>query len=246
MPHETNIIKMRSRKQGGNVFPYLLVLQLIYILIHFSADAAFLQDPNDNVGINGPQKNFPTRSSRIIRSAIDSEAISSWISRSRRDPFFKQYLTEGEVSSALDSEYRLVAHPITMPSHILRKGLNCSGLNVPLHVNHVTESIQLRPEWLHKSRKIGDCPTQYVSRDLGGKHTPSSILEAVCSCEGSTCSEEGHQCHPVSKLVPVWVYHSHNQHVLDLIEVAFACACVRRPGFGGNVIHSPAIYYNND
>ncbi|XP_066990000.1 uncharacterized protein [Macrobrachium rosenbergii] len=172
-----------------------------------------------------------------------SEAIRSSLKRNQ-DPAASdlvQYFTEEQVDAATKSEYKIVPHPIIYTSQILHKGVNCSTINVDLHKNHVKPELQLRPNWIHKSEFIGDCPTNYVARELPPMYSPTVILEAVCACGGSQCSRRGHQCVPVSSRVPVWVRRGPNFLVLDVEELTVACACVRRPSGEGNFIFEAAV-----
>ncbi|XP_068214220.1 uncharacterized protein [Palaemon carinicauda] len=171
-----------------------------------------------------------------------SEALRSTLKRNQdQTSDLVQYFTEEQVDAATKSEYKIVPHPIIYTSQILHKGVNCSALNVNLHRNHVKPELQLRPNWIHKSEFIGDCPTNYIARELPPMYSPTVILEAVCACGGSQCSKRGHQCVPVSSRVPVWVRRGPNFHVLDVEELTVACACLRRPSGDGNFIFEAAI-----
>nr|QOD42431.1 crustacean female sex hormone 2 [Lysmata vittata] len=152
-----------------------------------------------------------------------------------------QYFSEEQVNAAMKAEYKVVPHPVVYTSQILREGVNCSSIRMNLHRNHVKPELQLRPDWIHKSDFIGDCPAHYVTKELPPMYSPAVILEAVCTCGGSQCSRSGHQCVPVSRHVPVWVRRGPNFHVLDVEEVTVACACVRRPSGEGNFVFAAAV-----
>lgn len=157
-------------------------------------------------------------------------------------PGLLQHYSEQEVEAASRSEYKAVPLPIVHTSQMLHRGINCSALDSNLHENHIKPELQLRPDWIHISELIGDCPTHYVARDLPPMYSPAVVLEAVCTCGGSQCSRDGHQCVPVTRHIPVWVRRGPNIHVLDVEELAVACACVRRPSVGGNFVFSPAVH----
>ncbi|KAK7077141.1 hypothetical protein SK128_018675, partial [Halocaridina rubra] len=152
-----------------------------------------------------------------------------------------QYFSEDQVDLASRAEYKVVPDPIIYTSQIIHKGVNCSSIRSAMHKNHISPELQLRPEWIYESQLLGSCPTHYVTRELPPMYSPSVVVEAVCTCGGSKCSDDGHQCLPVSRHIPVWVRQGPNFHVLDVEELTVACACVRRPSTGANFIYSPAI-----
>lgn len=152
-----------------------------------------------------------------------------------------RFFSEKEVEEATKEEYTSIPQPLIYTSQILQQGVNCSNLESELHKNHIDPEVVLYPEWIYRSKVIGDCPTQYVSRELPPEYTPPRMLEAVCACGGSQCSEMGHQCVPLSVHVPVWVRRGPNLHVLDVEELTVACACAMRPSLHGNFIFSAAI-----
>ncbi|XP_042859036.1 uncharacterized protein LOC122245152 [Penaeus japonicus] len=156
-------------------------------------------------------------------------------------PGLLQHYSEKEVEDASRSEYKAVPSPIVHTSQMLHQGINCSALASNLHENHIKPELQLRPDWIHISELIGDCPTHYITRELPPMYSPAVVLEAVCTCGGSQCSRDGHQCVPVTRHIPVWVRRGPNVHVLDVEELTVACACVRRPSVGGNFVFSPAV-----
>ncbi|XP_066954426.1 uncharacterized protein [Macrobrachium rosenbergii] len=153
-----------------------------------------------------------------------------------------QYFSEEQVDEASRVEYKVVPDPVIYTSQIIHKGVNCSSIKTDLHKNHITPELQLHPEWIHTSQLIGTCPTHYVTRELPPMYSPSVVVEAVCTCTGSKCSRDGHQCLPVSRHIPVWVRQGPNFHVLDVEELTVACACVRRPSVGGNFIFASAVH----
>nr|XP_027234408.1 uncharacterized protein LOC113825775 [Penaeus vannamei] len=156
-------------------------------------------------------------------------------------PGLLQHYSEQEVEAASRSEYKAVPLPIVHTSQMLHRGKTVP-LDSNLHENHIKPELQLRPDWIHISELIGDCPTHYVARDLPPMYSPAVVLEAVCTCGGSQCSRDGHQCVPVTRHIPVWVRRGPNIHVLDVEELAVACACVRRPSVGGNFVFSPRVH----
>ncbi|KAK7077397.1 hypothetical protein SK128_018810, partial [Halocaridina rubra] len=177
-----------------------------------------------------------------LKSLKWSEAIN--FLKRHQDDFagdFQQYFSEEQVKAATRTEYKVVPHPLVYTSQLLHEGVNCSSFRTNLHKNHIRPELQLRPDWIHKSELIGDCPTHYVTRELPPMYSPAVVLEAVCTCGGSQCSESGHQCVPVSRHVPVWVRRGPNVHILDIEELTVACACLRRPSAGGNFIYAAAI-----
>nr|QOD42430.1 crustacean female sex hormone 1 [Lysmata vittata] len=153
-----------------------------------------------------------------------------------------QYFSEDQVNEASKLEYKVVPEPIMYTSQIIHKGVNCSSIRTGLHKNHIRPELQLHPEWIHTSELIGSCPTHYVTKELPPMYSPSVVVEAVCTCSGSKCSREGHQCLPVSRYMPVWVRQGPNFHVLDVEEITVACACVRRPSVSGNFIYASAVH----
>ncbi|XP_047737360.1 uncharacterized protein LOC125178204 [Hyalella azteca] len=136
----------------------------------------------------------------------------------------------------------LVAVPMALvhTSQALQQDVNCSKVRASLHSNSLTPSMLLQPPWLHLSPSLGSCPTQYVVRHLGPNTSPSALLEARCLCKGEPCSNEGHQCVPVSRQVPV--LHGRgapSSRSLSLQEVVVGCACVLRPGLMADYVLSP-------
>lgn len=95
----------------------------------------------------------------------------------------------------------LVPYALVATSKVLLEGSNCSTLRVPLHSNTVPVDMLLQPSWIHLSPTLGSCPTQYLVRRLGPHYSPSALLEAHCPCKGAPCSNEGHQCVPLSRQV---------------------------------------------
>ncbi|XP_076054440.1 uncharacterized protein LOC143033121 [Oratosquilla oratoria] len=152
---------------------------------------------------------------------------------------FQEFSTEQQVENAIRDEYTLA--PDSEEYNTLTQGTNCSGLSSTLHKNLVPPNHQLRPTWLHNSELIGDCPTNYTNLNKPSFYRPSRIQEATCACEGSPCSEDGHQCVPVSRYVPIWVRHTNGDFVNDRQEVVIACVCARRQSGVGNNVYSPAI-----
>ncbi|XP_037787591.1 uncharacterized protein LOC119583157 [Penaeus monodon] len=152
-----------------------------------------------------------------------------------------QFFSEEQVQEATKIQYKSIPEPVIYTSQVLQQGVSCSTLHSEMHENYIKPELRLRPEWIYESKLIGDCPTHYVTRELPSIYSPSTVLEAVCACGGSQCSEDGHQCVPVSRHVPVWVRRGPNLHVLDVEELTVACACARRPSAGGNFIFSAAV-----
>ncbi|XP_042858179.1 uncharacterized protein LOC122244361 [Penaeus japonicus] len=146
-----------------------------------------------------------------------------------------------QMEEATRAEYKEVPHPIAHTSQLLHEGINCSRVSSDLHLNNLKGDVQLRPTWILNSRFIGDCPTRFVSRELPPKYFPPVVLEAQCACGGAHCSQEGHQCVPVSRHVPVWVRRGPTFHVLDVIEVKVACICARRRSYRANNLMMAAI-----
>nr|QYK79693.1 crustean female sex hormone [Penaeus monodon] len=146
-----------------------------------------------------------------------------------------------QMEEATRAEYREVPHPIAHTSQLLHEGIDCSTITSDLHPNNLKGDVQLRPAWILDSHFIGACPTRFVSRELPPKYFPPVVLEAQCVCGGSHCSQEGHQCEPVSRQVPVWVRRGPSFHVLDVMEVTVACICARGRSYRANNLIMAAI-----
>ncbi|XP_076054347.1 uncharacterized protein LOC143033034 [Oratosquilla oratoria] len=177
----------------------------------------------------------------LAASSPDMEIFFPRSSRGSRNAGVQELNTEQQVEDAIREKYIVATRTLPYNSHLLHRGINCTGLSSSLHDNHVSPEYQLRPTWLHNSELIGDCPTSYTTRPLSTLHRPSRVLEAMCVCEGSRCSEDGYQCVPVSSRVPVWVLRDERHFVIDLQDVVIACVCARRQSGGGNFVYDPAI-----
>ena len=153
-----------------------------------------------------------------------------------------QYFSEEQMEAAFMSEYGVVPYDVVAASGAVSKGVNCSGLQSSMHPNLIPREIQLRPSWLYASQLIGDCPVHYVERFLPALYHPTRILEATCSCQGSQCSQEGHQCVPISRLMPVWVRRGAGQYVMDVEEVTVTCACVMRTSLTANSLYRVSMH----
>ncbi|CAL4153500.1 unnamed protein product, partial [Meganyctiphanes norvegica] len=153
-----------------------------------------------------------------------------------------QYFSKEQMEAALVSEYGVVPYDVVAASGAVGKGVNCSGLQSNMHPNLIPREAQLHPSWLYASSLIGDCPVHYVERALPPLYHPPRLLEAVCSCQGSQCSQEGHQCVPISRLMPVWVRRGAGQYVMDVEEVTVICACVMRTSITANSLYRVSMH----
>lgn len=160
---------------------------------------------------------------------------------SSKNPFQSSFANEMIHTSKLIDFY-WVPKDVQMFSHFLHKRTNCSDISSQLSKNTLKMDERMKPVWLHKSNRIGPCPTVFVVRDLGEDRIPREVIEAKCSCEGNICARGGHECLPISKLIPVWIQKQPGIFTLDLEEVAFACACIKRPGDFSDSIELMSIH----
>ncbi|XP_037783481.1 uncharacterized protein LOC119579640 [Penaeus monodon] len=119
-------------------------------------------------------------------------------------------------------------NPLVVVSKTLQEGVDCSSLSSDLHRNHINSSLRVRPTWIHRSQRLGECPTRLVTRELPQGYFPPVVMEAMCVCEGSRCAEDGHRCARVTHDAPVWVRKGRNYKKLEPIELTVGCVCAKR------------------
>lgn len=151
---------------------------------------------------------------------------------------FKRFFRQSEVTlgtnlmqqmeNATREEARSQPNPLVAVSKTLQEGVDCSSLSADLHRNHIKSSLKVRPPWIHKSQRLGECPTRFATRELPQGYFPPVMLEAVCVCDGSRCSEEGHRCVPITHDAPVWIRKGRRYKKLEPIELSVGCVCAKR------------------
>lgn len=151
---------------------------------------------------------------------------------------FKRFFRQSEVTLGADlmeqvenatrEEARSQPNPLVVVSKTLQEGVDCSSLSLDLHRNHINSSLRLRPKWIHRSQRLGECPTRLVTRELRQGFFPPVVMEAMCVCEGSRCAEDGHHCVRVTHDVPVWVRKGRKYKKLEPVELTVGCVCARK------------------
>ncbi|XP_045110383.1 uncharacterized protein LOC123504127 [Portunus trituberculatus] len=150
------------------------------------------------------------------------------------------YRTREQVMEGMMDTYILVPRAIISSTAKLHRGVNCSEYREVSKVygNGFEANYNLRPTWLHRSKTVSTCPTQYIERQIQGPLPiqPVTILEAKCVCEGSQCSQDGSICVAVKYRLPVWISMDSDGYTTDTVELAVACACAKNPSRDGGYI----------
>lgn len=143
------------------------------------------------------------------------------------------YRTREQVMEGIEDTYVLVPRAIISSTAKLHQDVNCSEYREvsTVYGNSFQANYNLRPTWLHRSKTISTCPTQYVERQVEGPLAiqPVTVLEAKCVCEGSQCSQDGSICVAVKYRLPVWIKVDSDDYTTDSVELTVACACAKNP-----------------
>lgn len=152
--------------------------------------------------------------------------------------------SEQVLKDFMNSYYILVPRAIIASTANLHHGVNCSEFRETSRVyeNRFQANYNIRPTWLHRSKTISTCPTQYVERQIQEGSLivkPVTVLEAKCVCEGSQCADDGSVCVAVKYRLPVWWIRRdfEDYYTLGTEELTVACACAKNPSREGGFIN---------
>lgn len=151
------------------------------------------------------------------------------------------YRTGEQVTEEIKEDYMLVPRAIIGSTANLHHGVNCSEFREASKVyeNRFQKNFNMRPTWLHRSKTISTCPTQYVERQIQQGSLPvepKTVLEAKCVCEGSQCADDGSVCVALKYRLPVWIRLVSEDYYADTVELTVACACAKNPSREGGYI----------
>lgn len=142
--------------------------------------------------------------------------------------------TKEQVLEGIMDNYMLVPRAIIASTANLHHGVNCSEFREASRVyeNRFQENFNMRPTWLHRSKTISTCPTQYVERQIQQGSflvEPVTVLEARCVCEGSQCADDGSVCVALKYRLPTWIRLESGEYATDTVDLTVACACAKNP-----------------
>lgn len=104
----------------------------------------------------------------------------------------------------------------------------CEDLSVQLFTVDLRDH-QIEPLWEGDSFYIGMCPSKLQTRSLGDNVWPPRVVESVCVCQQSTCSNLGGEflCQAVRRPITIWLRRD-NSYLPSHEMVSVGCFCGQR------------------